>query len=329
MVWARNTSGRTREVCPQKTSSCGYQHHEILKGYAAIVEGLALFDPSFVLLHKVCRKIRDYVKKRPDTMRTIITFITQEKPGDIHTNNSNRLTLMLDEEQLMDINDEYVIMNDDNLDNRWFDWKPDPRDADPKESVCTENQLMCSICIGIYGSKDLFVKESTTLSERLISNGWDKHLQSEFTYLETMKKRFTDGELNSCEVMLRDIKESGKLAKTAALASPFPISPRVVSSVYWPELSQDNQTTLSMNKTVKPAVAQYENASGPSSAADAILEKESWNMDEIKEMVVQQGFLVKSGLDEVTLEEIYTLSASSSAIERLAKENQTLTKKMF
>ncbi|KAI1714367.1 anaphase-promoting complex subunit 2 [Ditylenchus destructor] len=40
----------------------GVNTHDILKGYAAIVEGLALFDPSFVLVHKVCRKIRDYVK---------------------------------------------------------------------------------------------------------------------------------------------------------------------------------------------------------------------------------------------------------------------------
>lgn len=34
----------------------------ILKGYAAIVESLALFDPSFVLVHRVCRTIRDYIK---------------------------------------------------------------------------------------------------------------------------------------------------------------------------------------------------------------------------------------------------------------------------
>lgn len=40
-----------------------------------------------------------------------------------------------------------------------------------------------------------------------------------------MKKRFTEGELNHCEVMLRDIKESAKLAQVAAKAmvrSPRP-----------------------------------------------------------------------------------------------------------
>lgn len=31
-----------------------------------------------------------------------------------------------------------------------------------------------------------------------------------------MKKRFTEGELNQCEVMMRDIKESARLAQLAA-----------------------------------------------------------------------------------------------------------------
>lgn len=36
-------------------------------------------------------------------------------------------------------------------------------------------------------------------------------------YLETMKKRFTEGELNNCEVMIRDIRDSASLAKEAAM----------------------------------------------------------------------------------------------------------------
>ena len=31
-----------------------------------------------------------------------------------------------------------------------------------------------------------------------------------------MKKRFTDGELNQCEVMLRDMRESERLARVAS-----------------------------------------------------------------------------------------------------------------
>lgn len=36
-------------------------------------------------------------------------------------------------------------------------------------------------------------------------------------YLETMKRRFTEGELNNCEVMIRDIRDSALLAKAASM----------------------------------------------------------------------------------------------------------------
>lgn len=68
-------------------------------------------------------------RSRPDTMRTIINFITTEKPGD----SGHTTTLMMDEEHFANANDEYVIMEEDNRANRWFQWKPDPYDADPRK----------------------------------------------------------------------------------------------------------------------------------------------------------------------------------------------------
>jgi hypothetical protein len=64
-----------------------------------------------------------------------------------------------------------------------------------------ESTDVFNMLVSIYGSKDLFVKEyQNLLAERLLSNGWERHIHSEFNYLETMKKRFTEGELNHCEV---------------------------------------------------------------------------------------------------------------------------------
>lgn len=62
-------------------------------------------------------------------MRSIITFITSERPGELK--NLNRASMILDEEQLASVNDEYVLMAEDNLENRWFSWRPDPIDANP------------------------------------------------------------------------------------------------------------------------------------------------------------------------------------------------------
>lgn len=62
-------------------------------------------------------------------MRSIINFITIERPGELK--NMNRASMILDEEQLASVNDEYVLMIDDNMENRWFSWRPDPIDANP------------------------------------------------------------------------------------------------------------------------------------------------------------------------------------------------------
>ena len=53
-----------------------------------------------------------------------------------------------------------------------------------------ESADVFNMLVSIYGSKDLFVKEyQQLLSERLVINGWSRHLHSEFLYLDTMKKR--------------------------------------------------------------------------------------------------------------------------------------------
>uniref|UniRef100_A0A183CBJ9 CULLIN_2 domain-containing protein n=1 Tax=Globodera pallida TaxID=36090 RepID=A0A183CBJ9_GLOPA len=257
-------SKELEKLVRQKLLHIGVNTHDILKGYATIVEYLSQCDPSFVLVHRICRIIRDYVKQRPDTMRTIITFITTEKPGDNQSSemaiaNANRLTLMLDEDQLQEVNDEYVIMVDDNLENRWMDWTPDPIDANPKESrLFRESADVFNMLVSIYGSKDLFVNEyQHLLAERLVTNGWSRHLQSEFNYLETMKRRFTDGELSHCEVMLRDIRESCKLASYANGSMPFSVCPRIVSFNYWPEVTTSPLNALPMLPVFKEALVCY------------------------------------------------------------------------
>lgn len=64
-------------------------------------------------------------------MKTIIKFITTDRPGN--TANANKLAMILNEEQLTNVNDEYMIAIDDNADNRWMEWCPDPLDADPSK----------------------------------------------------------------------------------------------------------------------------------------------------------------------------------------------------
>lgn len=45
-----------------KRRSLAVDTSDILKGYASAVASLSIFDPSLVLVHKICRIIREYVK---------------------------------------------------------------------------------------------------------------------------------------------------------------------------------------------------------------------------------------------------------------------------
>jgi hypothetical protein len=62
--------------------------------------------------------------------------------------------------------------------------------------------------------------------------------------------------------MLKDIRDSWKLANFAASSLPFPMSPRIISHVYWPEMpaASGSQTinSLQMHPIFKEALVAYE-----------------------------------------------------------------------
>lgn len=62
--------------------------------------------------------------------------------------------------------------------------------------------------------------------------------------------------LSQIKVMLRDIRESWKLARHAATSLPFPFSPRIISFVYWPEINAQHNS-LPIVPVLKDALDQY------------------------------------------------------------------------
>jgi anaphase-promoting complex subunit 2 len=202
---------------------------QILNSYANVVESLTFFDHSFVLVHRVCNVIKDYVITRPDTIKTIIKFITIERPGE---NSSNYCNLIFSENQLASVNDEYVLAIEETSQNSWSEWKPDPHDANPYESrLFRQSADVFSMLVMIYGSKEMFVKEyHEFLAARLVLNGWRRRFKEELSYVDMMKNRFHEGELTQCEVMLKDVEDSETFCKKLEN-----IDVRIISKEYWPQ----------------------------------------------------------------------------------------------
>ncbi|CAG9536340.1 unnamed protein product [Cercopithifilaria johnstoni] len=210
---------------------------EILEGYASAVECLRRLDPTCVIMQQICSIIRQYIKQRPDTVRCIITYITGEKREELSEQLAMRRTAFLDEEELAGVNDELVP------ECSWMDWLPDPPDANPCQSRrYRQNADVFNMLVSVYGSKEIFVKEYRELLAERLTKSWNRDPQFEQRYLELLKLRFSEGELQQCEVMLKDMRDSEHIDRLVDNLLPFPINARIISSFFWPKIENEEFT---------------------------------------------------------------------------------------
>ncbi|CAJ1451639.1 unnamed protein product, partial [Effrenium voratum] len=78
-------------------------------------------------------------------------------------------------------------------------WVPDPMDADDAQPRARKAQDVVSLLVGIYGSKEMFIKEyKEMLADRLLGNP-SYSTEREVQNLELLKTRFGDAALTHCE----------------------------------------------------------------------------------------------------------------------------------
>ncbi|EYB86756.1 hypothetical protein Y032_0273g971 [Ancylostoma ceylanicum] len=227
----------------------------ILNGYSLCVESLRELDPSCVIMHRVCKVIKEYLKRRPDTVRQIINYITSEKRDDLAAHLANRCGTIVDEDELTGANDDF-LPEAMNL-SQWRHWMPDPIDASPGESGRFRQAAdVFNMLVSVYGSKEMFVKEyRQLLAERLTSSN-TKDPIFERRYLDLLKLRFNEGELQQCEVMLKDIRDSQKIDRTALGRKCIPVSACVISSHFWPKIV--SETVSEFPPALEEALTEYE-----------------------------------------------------------------------
>ncbi|KAK6101040.1 Cullin family protein [Brugia pahangi] len=232
----------TKDV-EQRLLQVGVGTTEILEGYASAVECLRRLDPTCVIMQQICSIIRQYIKQRPDTVRCIITYITGEKREELSEQLAMRRTAFLDEEELVGVNDELVPGSDDTAERNWMDWLPDPPDANPCQSRrYRQNADVFNMLVSVYGSKEIFVKEYRELLAERLTKSWNRDPQFEQRYLELLKLRFSEGELQQCEVMLKDMRDSEHIDCLVDNLLPFPINARIISSFFWPKIENEEFT---------------------------------------------------------------------------------------
>ncbi|XP_021926586.1 anaphase-promoting complex subunit 2 isoform X2 [Zootermopsis nevadensis] len=232
----------------------GVNTPDVLTAYVAAIRALRQLDPTGVLLETVTLPVRHYLRWRDDTVRCVVSSLTEEGPSELADELVRGEALQLDE----------GAPSDEDMTN-WEGWNPDPVDADPsKTSKSRRTSDIISMLVNVYGSKELFVNEyRTLLADRLLSQ-FTYNTEKEIRYLELLKLRFGESQLHYCEVMLKDVYDSKRI--NAHLHSDpnfkldrqqFPSTAMILSAQFWPPFKEE---TLELPDFVKEHLQIYTKA---------------------------------------------------------------------
>ncbi|KAK2750597.1 hypothetical protein FQN57_002668 [Myotisia sp. PD_48] len=222
---------------------------EILQLYISIIRALTQLDPRGVLLDRVARPIRRYLRDRDDTVRVIVGGLLAD------TSQASDAKADTDPEILTDLAKELIRSqqstlkeNTSELDWNDMNWVPDPVDAAPDHKKSKQSDVVGSL-ISLFESKEIFVKElQKSLSDRLLEKSG--HYMQEVALLELLKVRFGDATLQACEVMLRDVMDPNKLDTGIRSDQNFVsdatahdqlsnhFHAKILSHLYWPPLPE-------------------------------------------------------------------------------------------
>ncbi|KAL9610999.1 MAG: hypothetical protein Q9167_004344 [Letrouitia subvulpina] len=237
------------EVVSRRLLQPGAATIEILQMYISIIRAFTLLDPKGVLLDRVGRPIRRYLRDRDDTVTIVVGSLLAD-PED----QSADADILIDLAIEMNMTTTLLEDEDDDGELDWddMDWMPDPIDAGPDYKKPKRLDIIGSL-ISLFDTKDIFVKEfQNVLGERLLKK--DYRFDKEIRVLELLKHRFGEPALQACEIMLRDIVDSRRVdtvichdqnlhtgASDGSTASNEPeIHARILSHLFWPSLHSEN-----------------------------------------------------------------------------------------
>nr|XP_023028180.1 anaphase-promoting complex subunit 2 [Leptinotarsa decemlineata] len=227
----------------------GVSTPDVLTAYIAAIRSLRVLDPTGLLLETVTQPVHQYLRSRDDTVRCVVSSLTEEGPNDLAEELVRGEAVQVDEN----------APSDEDTAN-WETWVPDPVDAAPsKTCMIRRTSDIISMLVNVYGSKDLFVNEyRTLLADRLLTQ-YLCDTEKEIRYLELLKLRFGDSQLHYCEVMLKDIADSKRINQHIKqdpdyTESDIPITAMIVSAQFWPPFKEEK---LELHSKLQTQIATY------------------------------------------------------------------------
>lgn len=264
----------------------------ILNVYISIIRSFHELEPKGVLLERVARPIRRYLKEREDTARIIISSLLTDLNDETGTkfSSNSELSFEIACEMAKPIAN-YGQEADEELNWGDMNWQPLPQDASPEYKKSKVEDVIWFL-LTLWERED-FINELKNIFGEHLLRCEDPEYVKEIRLLELIKVRLGDDKLQACEVMLRDVLDSKRInasirATSNVSASAFktpearnrgPRTPRtrqaaasaskpppslpgptlnaqILSSFFWPSLRDD---TFRVPLQIDALQKEYEN----------------------------------------------------------------------
>lgn len=241
--------------------TAGASTNDILHQYVSTIKALRTIDPAGVFLEAVGEPIREYLKGRKDTIKCIVTMLTDgtgaNASGPGNTGDSLLEELNRDEENQESFGLDDDISTDDK--QAWINalrWEPDPVEADPFRGSSNRRKVdILGMVVGIIGSKDQLINEYRVMLAEKLLNKTDYDIDMEIRTLELLKIHFGESNMQKCEIMVNDLIDSKRTNANIKAAvnqssedaesigdnymSLEAISATIISSNFWPQIQDE------------------------------------------------------------------------------------------
>ncbi|XWS34126.1 hypothetical protein CRYUN_Cryun21dG0013300 [Craigia yunnanensis] len=154
--------------------TAGASTNDILHQYVSTIKELRTIDPAGVFLEAVGEPIRDYLKERKDTIKCIVTMLT-DGTSVIYIYISYAVIIA-------------ILLTCVSVSSIFFSWEPDPVEVDPSKGSRNRRKVdILGMIVGIIGSKDQLVNEYRVMLAEKLLNKSDYDIDSEIRTLELLK----------------------------------------------------------------------------------------------------------------------------------------------
>ncbi|XP_030956395.1 anaphase-promoting complex subunit 2 isoform X1 [Quercus lobata] len=256
--------------------TAGASTNDILHQYVSTIKALRTIDPAGVFLEAVGEPIRDYLRGRKDTIKCIVTMLTDGTGGNPNVS-GNAGDSLLEELNRDEESQENTGVDDDFITDdkqAWINaacWEPDPVEADPSKGSRNRRKVdILGMIVGIIGSKDQLVNEYRVMLAEKLLNKSDYDIDSEIRTLELLKIHFGESSMQKCEIMLNDLidsKRTNSNIKATIAQTPLTgaepgesavsmdiLDATIISSNFWPPIQDE---TLNVPEPVDNLLSDY------------------------------------------------------------------------